>query len=218
MRGRIQRRSPLIQRSQVRAGRCVATSRGRCRVSAPIVCSGTTGRAVSTTWGSAETACSTGCGWPASAGTGSRSCAAGGNGSPPGTRGRPRRRGTALNPAVVSADTAAGATTSSGTSSSTTAPAGGQGSPPATRGRPRRSGVCCAALNLSAPSGKLRWSYFRASSSAMTCGTTSKMSPTMPKSAISKIGASASLLMATMVSEVCIPTRCCTAPEMPIPI
>lgn len=55
----------------------------------------------------------------------------------------------------------------------------------------------------------------RASSAEITWGTTLKTSPTMPKSAISKIGASPSLLMATMVLAVCIPALCWIAPEMP---
>ena len=40
-------------------------------------------------------------------------------------------------------------------------------------------------------------------------------SPTMPRSENSKIGAFASLLIATMFSELCIPTLCWIAPEMP---
>ena len=37
----------------------------------------------------------------------------------------------------------------------------------------------------------------------------------MPRSARAKIGASGSLLTATMALEVCIPARCWMAPEMP---
>ena len=37
----------------------------------------------------------------------------------------------------------------------------------------------------------------------------------MPRSENSKIGALASLLMATMFSEACMPTLCWMAPEMP---
>ena len=48
----------------------------------------------------------------------------------------------------------------------------------------------------------------RASSSAINAGTTVNTSPTTPKSATSKIGASASLLMATIVPAVCMPARC----------
>ena len=40
-------------------------------------------------------------------------------------------------------------------------------------------------------------------------------SPTTPRSENSKIGALASLLMATMFSEDCMPTLCWIAPEMP---
>ena len=41
-------------------------------------------------------------------------------------------------------------------------------------------------------------------------------SPTTPKSTSSKIGASSSLLTATIVFEVCMPARCWIAPEMPL--
>ena len=37
----------------------------------------------------------------------------------------------------------------------------------------------------------------------------------MPRSAISKIGASSSLLTAMIVFDVCMPARCWIAPEMP---
>jgi hypothetical protein len=50
--------------------------------------------------------------------------------------------------------------------------------------------------------------FFRASSALISWGTTLKTSPTTPKSAISKIGASESLLMATIVFAVCMPARC----------
>ena len=46
-------------------------------------------------------------------------------------------------------------------------------------------------------------------------GSTACRSPTTPKSTSSKIGASSSLLTATMVLEVCMPARCWMAPEMP---
>ena len=60
------------------------------------------------------------------------------------------------------------------------------------------------------------WHYPRFASIADTsCGTTVRTSPTTPKSAISKIGASASLLTAMMVFAVCMPARCWMAPEMP---
>ena len=57
--------------------------------------------------------------------------------------------------------------------------------------------------------------YFRALICSVACGTTVLRSPMTPKSASSKIGASGSLLMATMVFEVCMPARCWIAPEMP---
>ena len=49
----------------------------------------------------------------------------------------------------------------------------------------------------------------------MSCGSTLCTSPTMPRSAIEKIGASASLLMAMMFFEPFMPTMCWVAPEMP---
>lgn len=51
--------------------------------------------------------------------------------------------------------------------------------------------------------------------SSTSCGTTVNRSPTMPKSAISKIGASSFLSIATMCLAVCIPALCWIAPEMP---
>lgn len=53
---------------------------------------------------------------------------------------------------------------------------------------------------------------FRAS---MRAGITLWTSPTMPRSATAKIGASGSLLMAMMFLEPFMPTRCCVAPEIP---
>ena len=47
-------------------------------------------------------------------------------------------------------------------------------------------------------------------------GSTVCRSPTTPKSTSSKIGASSSLLTATIVFEVCMPARCWMAPEMPL--
>jgi hypothetical protein len=55
-----------------------------------------------------------------------------------------------------------------------------------------------------------RWSI-----SSASCGITVNRSPITPKSASSKIGASGSLLTATIVFEVCIPARCWMAPDMP---
>ena len=84
---------------------------------------------------------------------------------------------------------------------------GSPGEPPA-RARPE----CpkrpeCPNSPWEAPSSP--WRYPRLASIADTsCGTTVKTSPTTPKSAISKIGASASLLTAMMVFAVCMPARC----------
>ena len=55
----------------------------------------------------------------------------------------------------------------------------------------------------------------RCLTSSVTAGRTVWRSPTTPKSTSSKIGASSSLLTATMVLEVCMPARCWMAPEMP---
>ena len=52
------------------------------------------------------------------------------------------------------------------------------------------------------------YAFFFASIAPISWGTTVKRSPTTPKSAISKIGASASLLIATIVLAVCMPARC----------
>src|SRR4051794_21769003 len=55
----------------------------------------------------------------------------------------------------------------------------------------------------------------RCRTSSVSFGTISCRSPTTPKSANSKIGAFASLLIATIVPEPCMPTLCWIAPEMP---
>ena len=73
-----------------------------------------------------------------------------------------------------------------------------EGRPPATR----------------APSCVQRF-YLRLRISSAAWGTTLNRSPTTPKSASSKIGASPSLFTATIVFEVCMPARCWIAPEMP---
>ena len=52
--------------------------------------------------------------------------------------------------------------------------------------------------------------------SSVAVGSTVCRSPTTPKSTSSKIGASSSLLTATIVLEVCMPARCWIAPEMPL--
>src|SRR3954451_7567039 len=59
------------------------------------------------------------------------------------------------------------------------------------------------------------WSYLRLAISSVSCGATWNRAPTTPKSASSKIGASGSLLIATIVLDVCMPARCWIAPEMP---
>ena len=56
--------------------------------------------------------------------------------------------------------------------------------------------------------------YF-ALSASMSLGTTLCTSPTMPRSAMPKIGASPSLLTQMMLSEPFMPTMCWVAPEMP---
>ena len=53
---------------------------------------------------------------------------------------------------------------------------------------------------------------------SVSSGTILNRSPTRPMSATWKIGASSSLLMATIVFESFIPARCWIAPEMPIAI
>src|SRR5204862_1679770 len=50
---------------------------------------------------------------------------------------------------------------------------------------------------------------------SVSLGTILCRSPTTPRSANSKIGAFWSLLIATMFSELCMPTLCWIAPEMP---
>src|SRR4051812_31735969 len=55
----------------------------------------------------------------------------------------------------------------------------------------------------------------RCSSSCVSFGTISCTSPTTPRSLNSKIGAFGSLLIATITFELCMPTLCWIAPEMP---
>ena len=59
------------------------------------------------------------------------------------------------------------------------------------------------------------WSADQRLSASISFGSTLWTSPTMPRSATAKIGASGSLLMAMMFLEPFIPTRCWVAPEMP---
>ncbi len=70
-----------------------------------------------------------------------------------------------------------------------------------------------------ASAGKTQRRCFDASqSNLVSSGTTSNRSPTRPISATWKMGASSSLLMATMALESFIPARCWMAPEMPTAI
>lgn len=55
----------------------------------------------------------------------------------------------------------------------------------------------------------------RASNASISLGNTLCTSPTTPRSATEKIGASGSLFMAMMVLESFIPTMCCMAPDTP---
>ncbi len=55
----------------------------------------------------------------------------------------------------------------------------------------------------------------RALTSSVSFGTTSCTSPTTPRSENSKIGAFESLLIATITPELCMPTLCWIAPEIP---
>ena len=57
--------------------------------------------------------------------------------------------------------------------------------------------------------------YPRAFRASISAGSTLWTSPTMPRSAIWKMGASGSLLIATMFFEPFMPTMCWVAPEMP---
>jgi hypothetical protein len=52
-------------------------------------------------------------------------------------------------------------------------------------------------------------------SSSVSRGTICSASPTTPMSQAPKIGAVGSVLIATMVADFSMPTRCWTAPEMP---
>jgi hypothetical protein len=76
---------------------------------------------------------------------------------------------------------------------------------------PRSWSICSAVRPRNANYASAR-AFLIASTSG---GTTSKMFATTPTSAISKMGASASLLMATMVREPFMPTMCWMAPLMP---
>src|SRR6266545_220978 len=59
------------------------------------------------------------------------------------------------------------------------------------------------------------YAALRCWTSSVSLGTISCRSPTTPRSQNSKIGAFGSLLIATTVPELCMPTLCWIAPEMP---
>ncbi len=65
--------------------------------------------------------------------------------------------------------------------------------------------------------GRARRHYasLRCCTSSVSFGTISCTSPTTPRSLNSKIGAFGSLLIATITFELCMPTLCWIAPEMP---
>ncbi len=87
----------------------------------------------------------------------------------------------------------------------------------------KRSRHCAAATDptyrlegdMWAPILRPRADYCFALSASISAGTTLCTSPTMPRSATEKIGASPSLLTAMMLSLLFMPTRCWVAPEMP---
>ena len=90
-------------------------------------------------------------------------------------------------------------------------------------GRLRRAALASQPLGSSAKTGPAALPqpaagpFFRQSFS-VSSGTILNRSPTRPMSATWKIGASSSLLMATIVLESFIPARCWIAPEIPIAI
>ncbi len=87
---------------------------------------------------------------------------------------------------------------------------------------PRREPTSGSGASIIAPVAPPRWAERggdherqRALSASMSLGTTLCTSPTTPRSAMPKIGASPSLLTQTMLSEPFMPTMCWVAPEMP---
>src|SRR5579885_2197622 len=85
-------------------------------------------------------------------------------------------------------------------------------------GRRGRFDRCCAAGHEPYPPRfyrRLAYECLSFFSSSTVSGTALNRSATSPKSATLKIGASGSLLIATMVLESFIPARCWIAPEMP---
>ena len=81
---------------------------------------------------------------------------------------------------------------------------------------PTRLGAAIRCVSTPARWGGAGTQPLRLVISSAAAGRTLVRSPTTPKSTSSKIGASSSLLTATMVLEVCMPARCWMAPEMPV--
>src|SRR5262249_52307303 len=78
-----------------------------------------------------------------------------------------------------------------------------------------RSGDVTVAVELRPAVDRTRHQPACLRSSSTSSGTTVCTSPTTARSLNSKIGACGSLLTATIVFEFCMPTLCCTAPEIP---
>ena len=92
----------------------------------------------------------------------------------------------------------------------------GAGAPGPAAGRRRGQAARAARLRTSrGPGGWWSGSALGGLDRLGGLGRTLNRSPTTPKSTSSKIGASSSLLTATIVLEVCMPARCWIAPEMP---
>ncbi len=85
-------------------------------------------------------------------------------------------------------------------------PVGGRRATARHRRRGRRGGP--HRLSTTAPRDPRGTQPLRLAMASCSCGATLNRSPTTPKSAISKIGASGSLFTATIVFDVCIPARC----------
>ncbi len=74
---------------------------------------------------------------------------------------------------------------------------------------------CRPAAGVRLPAGSGRFCQPRALRASINFGNTLCTSPTIPRSATEKMGASWSLLMATMFFEFFMPTMCWVAPEIP---
>ena len=81
---------------------------------------------------------------------------------------------------------------------------------------PAKAGISLASTGLRMGNEIPAFAGMTDHSFSVSSGTILNRSPTRPMSATWKIGASSSLLMATMVFESFIPARCWIAPEMPI--